>query len=72
MPLNEITRRLLGGNSDERNSFIGRLEPDNLWFLLLTVLLVTTSSLAMMPLRLLLFLRCLATGSEETKRTKAR
>jgi hypothetical protein len=39
--LYEISRSLFGWDSDERNALVGRLEPHNLWLVLLAFRLLT-------------------------------
>jgi hypothetical protein len=66
--LNKVARRLLGGDSDEGDTLVRRLEPHNLGLLLLTGLRVASvATLTGSPLSLLLLLGSLAAGSEKTQ-----
>ena len=62
MLLHKITRSLLGGNSNQGNTLVGRLEPDNLRFFLLSVVLTASTAITMLAFGFLLLLRSLATG----------
>lgn len=54
--LHEVRGRLLGGNSDEGNTLVGRLEPDNLGTLNRTAGLITFVALPLTTLGLLFLL----------------
>ena len=57
-----IVDKVLGGlfswDGDERDAFVGRLEPDNFWFLLLLVVLRLGRGFAASETFLLLLLLC--------------
>ncbi len=54
MSLHEVARSLFGGNGDERHAFVRGLKPNNLWLVLLAILLMTAG--AAFPLLTLGFL----------------
>jgi hypothetical protein len=59
----KVSRGLLSGNGNEWYPLVGRLEPNNLRLVKLTVLLVAArATVTMLSLSFLLFLCCLATG----------
>ena len=67
MVLHEVAWCLLGGYRDQWHTLVRWLEPYNLGFLWLTLLIVTSSvTVSLLPLRFLLLLGCLATGPQET------
>lgn len=56
----EIAWSLFGWNSNQGYTLVSWLEPDNLWFVLLTILLVASrGTIAMLTLSLLLLFSCL-------------
>ena len=66
--LHKITRGLFGWDGDKRYTFVGRLEPDDLRLVRLSVLLMTTrATVTMLTLGFLFFLGGLATRSQESK-----
>ena len=69
MLLDKITWSLLGGNSDEGNTFVCRFKPDNLRLVWLSVLLLSTrATITVLTFSFLLLLRSLTTRSEQSKR----
>lgn len=67
--LDEVCWCLLRGDSNERDTLIGGLEPNDLRTLNLTTRLVTPVALAFATLSLLLLLRGSRRGTEETQGT---
>ena len=55
--LNEVRRRLLGGNSNEGDTLVGRLEPNNFGTFNRTTRLVALVALSLATFSLLLLLR---------------
>jgi hypothetical protein len=66
--LDEVTWSLLGGNSDEGHTFVGRLEPHNLGLVLLSLLLVASIvSVSSLTFGFLFLFRGLTAWTEETQ-----
>ena len=70
MLLDKVTWSLFGRDGYQWHALVGRLEPDDLWLLWLSVLLMTTgATIAVLTLGFLLFLCRLATRSQQPKST---
>ena len=67
--LDEVRGRLLGGNSNEGNTLVSGLEPDDLGTLDGTTRLVTPVALSLATLSLLLFLGSCRRRTEQTQRS---
>src|SRR5205809_771293 len=66
--LHKIRRGLFSGNSDQRHPFVSRFEPDNLWFVLLAIMIVAVmTTLSSLPFGFLLLLCRLAAGPKEAE-----
>lgn len=61
--LYEISRGLFGWDGDERDALIGRLEPNDLWLVLLAFRLTARMLAASLTLGLLLLFGSLAAGA---------
>jgi hypothetical protein len=68
MALDKVTGSLLSGDGNQRNTFVGRLEPNNLRAVLTIRLRAGMRPFTGSALGLLLLLGGLATGTKQTKR----
>lgn len=68
MLFNKVTRCLLCWDRDEWHTLVSRLEPNNLWFVRLSILLVTVrATIAVLTLGLLFLFCGLTAGPQESK-----